>query len=251
MNAIQICPEKLSVLPTRSTDTPQTSSQEPIVIQTPLETEPPTPPVVTPRPKTKISITPEQIFLVEEIERVTGDTWSRGNFVNLVRQTDEQTIYAALSVTREKRSLESGVNLGAYFTATLKGMTGLTSLGARPPAEVMTHISMDPSVRLIPRLLHPDEPKPQPVDPDAMKKGWRLYYKGAGVQSMLSLVQRCVPVSVDVERLWVGVRETFPGLEESVLIDRFLDTVVNRARHAERMRISVEFSGAKVQERDT
>ena len=71
----------------------------------------------------------DHLVLVEEIERVTGDTWSRGHFINLVRHVDEQTVYAALSVTREKMALESGVNAGAYFTATLKGMMGLAGLG--------------------------------------------------------------------------------------------------------------------------
>jgi hypothetical protein len=52
---------------------------------------------------------------------------------------------------------------------------------------------------------------------------------------MLSLVQKCVPLSVDVERLWVDVRETFPGMGEGILVDRFLDTVVTRMRHAERL----------------
>ena len=54
---------------------------------------------------------------------------------------------------------------------------------------------------------------------------------------MLSpLVQRCVPASVDVRALWLDYRETLSGVEESILIDRFLiDTVVTRARHAERM----------------
>ena len=52
---------------------------------------------------------------------------------------------------------------------------------------------------------------------------------------MLALVQRCVPVSVDVRSLWVDVRETFTGVEESVLIDRLLDTVATRMKHAERM----------------
>ena len=54
---------------------------------------------------------------------------------------------------------------------------------------------------------------------------------------MLYLVQRCVPVSVDVRGLWMDVRETFPGMEESILIDRLLDTVVTRARHAEKMAV--------------
>ena len=47
---------------------------------------------------------------------------------------------------------------------------------------------------------------------------------------------RGVPFSVDVTRLWVDVRETFSGVEESILIDRFvIDAVATRARHAERM----------------
>ena len=51
---------------------------------------------------------------------------------------------------------------------------------------------------------------------------------------MLSLVQSCVPVCVDVTGLWVDVRETFAGMEEGILIDRLLDTVVTRMQHAER-----------------
>jgi len=35
-------------------------------------------------------------------------------------------------------------------------------------------------------------------------------------------------------RLWVDVRDAFPGIEGSILIDRLLDTVVSRMKHAER-----------------
>jgi len=48
-------------------------------------------------------------------------------------------------------------------------------------------------------------------------------------------VERCAPLCVDVRSLWVDVRDTFPGVEELVLIDRFLDTVATRMKHAERM----------------
>ncbi len=246
VNAIKICPERPSPIPKTNINTIPESTQEPRpVIQTPAQSEPirqkSAPPVVAPKPTIKAPITPEQVFLVEEIEQVTGDTWSRGHFVNLVRQTDEQTIHGALSVTREKMAMESGVNGGAYFTSTVRGMTGLASLGAKPVADIMPQQSPPDyptsplSARPAPRLFHADEPEPEPCDPEALKKGWRLHYKGAGVQGMLSLVQKCVPLSVDVTRLWVDVRETFPGMEEGILIDRFLDTVVTRARHAERM----------------
>jgi hypothetical protein len=248
VNAINICSEKMAPLQGTTPDTPLDSIQEPIpVVQTPPH-EPirhKSTPVQVPKPKAQASITPEQIFLVDEIERVTGDTWSRGHFLNLVRQADEQTVYAALSVTKEKMTLESGVNGGAYFTSTVRGMIELASLGAGPVADVSTQQSCpsyptsDPPARPARRLFHADEPEPEPCDPEALKKGWRLHYKAAGVQGMLSLVQRCVPVSVDVTSLWMDVRETFPGMQESILIDRLLDTVVTRARHAERMRIEL------------
>jgi len=233
--------------PLSGTNPPETleSIQEPVpVVQIQPQPESirqkPAPLIGVPKPKA--SITAEQILLVEEIERVTADTWSRGHFVNLVRETDEQTIYSALSVTREKMALESGVNGGAYFTATLRGMMGLAGLGVRPEADVITQHShpdypTPPPSRPAPRLLHSDEPEPEPFDPEALKRGWRLHYRGAGIRGMITLVQRCVPLSVDVGRLWGDVRETFPGMEESILIDRLLDTVVTRARHAEKMAV--------------
>ncbi len=245
VNAIKICSEQMDPLQRTTSDTPLDSIQEPVpVLQTP-PSEPiqhkPTPPISVPKPKTKAPLTPDHFFLVEEIERVTGDTWSRGHFFNIVRQTDEQTVYAALSVTREKRSLESGVNLGAYFTATLKGMTGLTGLGARLVADAMPQQSCpiypttNPPASPTPRFVPLDEPDSQPVDPESLKRGWRVQCKAVGVQGMLSLVQRCVPHCVDVSGLWVDVQKAFAGMEESILIDRLLDTVVSRMKHAERM----------------
>ncbi|MFC1833530.1 hypothetical protein ACFL2Q_02195 [Thermodesulfobacteriota bacterium] len=63
-------------------------------------------------PPPKANLTPDQWCLLEDIEAATGDTWSRGHFINLIRNHDESTIYAALSVTKEKMSLESGVRGG-------------------------------------------------------------------------------------------------------------------------------------------
>ncbi len=245
VNAAKISFPEVSPLQRTTPDTPINSIQEPIpVVQHPPYQpiqQKPTPPVMVPNPKSKTQppLTPEHLFLVQEIERITGDTWSRGHFINLVRQVDEQTIYAALSITREKRSLESGVNLGAYFTATVKGLTGLASLGGKCPGGSITQQSCPdtpmttPPARPTPRFLHPDEP--EPVDPDALKKGWRLQYKASGIQALLSLVQRCVPVSVDVRSLWGDVQAALPETKESFAVDRFLDTVVTRMKHAERM----------------
>jgi len=245
VNAIKICSEEMSPLHRTLEHEPLHSFQEPIpALQSPPHQRiqhKPVPPISVPKAKTKAPMTPDHLFLVKQIERATGDTWSRGHFVNLVRYADEQTIYATLSITREKGSLESGVNLGAYFTATLKGMTGLASLGTKPVADVMTkqphpdYPTTSSPARPTPRPLYPDEPETEPVDAESLKRGWRVQCKAAGVQGMLSLVQRCVPLCVDVGGLWVDIRKTFPGVEESTLIDRLLDTVATRMKHAERM----------------
>jgi len=128
------------------------------------------------------------------------------------------------------------VNAGAYFYRTLQSLTGDTDTPTfhepEPRRRIHQHLGL-------PRFITPPvlaEPEPEPVDAESLKGGWKLQYRGVGVQGMGGpLVQRCVPVSVDVRRLWVDVRETFSGVEESVLIDRLLDTVVSRMKHAERM----------------
>ena len=108
---------------------------------------------------------------MEEIERVTGDTWSRGHFINLVRQTDENTIYAALSVAREKMSLESGVKGGAYFTATLKGMLGLSCLNPT---------SMEPELSLQDKLRHLERDYPHLLVSDLFSRYVELKTADAG-----------------------------------------------------------------------
>ena len=79
------------------------------------------------------------------------------------------------------------------------------------------------------------KPEPESVELECPKKNGRGFRTAAQEFRVCFLVQRCVPVCVDVRSIWVDVLETFPGVEESDLIDRFLDTVVTRARHAERL----------------
>jgi hypothetical protein len=159
VNAVEIVPEEKpqsqTLLPQQPMQTIQHCNLGPQQIPS---LEQPIQPKAThpelPKFTLKNPVTPEHLFLVEEIERVTGDTWSRGHFINLVRQTDENTIYAALSVIREKMSLESGVRGGAYFTATLRGMIELSCLN---PSSNKPELSLDDRLRRLeldyPRLL--------------------------------------------------------------------------------------------------
>ena len=194
----------------------------------------PAPPIMDSKSTKMISFTPDHLFLVQEIERITGDTWSRGHFVNLVRQVDEQTIYAALSVTREKRSLESGVNGGAYFSATVRGMTGLGNLKAKPKRLAIPqqpqpdYPTPEPVSRSKPHIVHSDEPAT--FDPQSMKKGWLLSYKSGGVISLLSWIERGVSC-VDVRNLWVQVKEMLPGYKEPDLVDKFIDVIAVRMKY--------------------
>jgi|SRR5271157_1219395 len=187
------------------------------------------------KPKPKANLNPHQWLLIQAIEQECHDFHSRGHFVNLVRRHEEEVIRTALSLTREKVSLESGVNAGAYFYRTLQSLTGDTDTPTFHQLEPRGRIHQHPG---LPRFITPPvlaEPEPESVDPDALKRGWKLKYRGAGVQGMLSLVERCVPPCVDVRGLLVDVRETFAGVEESVLVDRLLDAVATRMKHAERM----------------
>jgi hypothetical protein len=189
----------------------------------------------TSHPKPKANLTPHQWLLIQDIEQECRDFHSRGNFINLVRRHDEEVIRTALSVTREKIALESGVNAGAYFYRTVQSITGDRDIPAHHEPEPTGRTHQAP--RSLDFIASPmfAEPEPEPCDPEALKRGWRIHCRAAGVRAMLSLVQKCVPVSVDVGRLWVDVRETFTGMEASILIDRFLDTVVTRMKHAEKM----------------
>lgn len=242
VNAVKLFSPDTS--PTVPTTSPVDIAQESIpVVQTPSQPaktpQDPTFPVITQKSEPHPALTQDHLVLVEKIERVTGDTWSRGHFINLVRQVDEQTVYAALSVTREKIALESGVNGGAYFTATLKGMMALAGLGEKssypsiPQPLRSPHVPTPSEVRPMSRCIPIEEP--DPVDPESLKKGWRVSYKSGGVTSLLTWIQRCVPSTLDVTTLWTDVRTALPEVEESFAMDRFLDTVVTRMKHAKKM----------------
>jgi hypothetical protein len=209
-----------------SSEIPTTRKQHPVPGKKQAETS---------KPKPKANLTPHQWLLIQDIEQECRDFHSRGNFINLVRQHDEEVIRTALSVTREKIALESGVNAGAYFYRTLQSMNGDRDIPVHHEPETIGRTHHAP--RSLDFIASPvlAEPEPEPLDPESLKRGWRLQYRGAGVQGMLSLVQRCMPVCVDVRSLWGDVRETFSGVDESILINRFLDIVVTRMKHAERM----------------
>ncbi len=148
VNAVEVDSKEIPPSQAPQVQEPKEAFQQPtseppkLTVSEPIQQKPT--PVELSQPPRKPLLTPEHLFLVEEIENVTGDTWSRGHFINLVRQTDEHTIYAALSVTREKMSLESGVRGGAYFTATLKGMKGLSCLN---PSTKKPEPSLDDRLR--------------------------------------------------------------------------------------------------------
>lgn len=178
-------------------------------------------------PASKANLTPDQWCLLEDIERACQDFHSRGHFINLIRQHDETTIYAALSVTKEKLSLESGVRGGAYFTATLKGMAGLQGLGSTPQPSVPPSPCSEP---YRPQRVQISEPEPEPVDPEGLVKGLRFQWKAGGIQSLLSWSDKSVS-GVDTGTLWSQVKDLLPQAREETLVERFLDTLKVRMKH--------------------
>jgi hypothetical protein len=248
VNAVKVCSEEISPLAKTTPDIPVESAHEPVpVVQAPFQPEPirqkPFPPKsvqqettsTTPgNPKTNFPLTQDHLFLVEEIERVTGDTWSRGHFVNLVRQTDEQTIYSALSVTKEKISLESGVNAGAYFTATVRGLTGLKNLGqpySPPSVPLMRPPEPKRQLDQRPKPIEIPEPDPEPLDIEGMKKGWLLLYRPGNVGSVLSVIGRCLE-GWDVSATWNSLLSERQGEPEEAVLHELLDLAGLKVEYA-------------------
>ena len=64
--------------------------------------------------------------LVEQIERVTNDHHSRGAFIRIARNVDEQTIYQALSSVRCAMDCGTIYRPGAYFIGVIKAITGFS-----------------------------------------------------------------------------------------------------------------------------
>ena len=199
------------------------SDQSPLVETAP--TQPHRPIQIKPNP-----VTQNDLYLVEEIERATGDTWSKGHFLNLVRQHDEQLIWSALSVTKEKLALESGVNGGAYFTSTLRGMTGLQGLGSTPQpptAPAPSPTPTQPEQRVHGKRTPIAEPEPEPIDPHTLGKGWKLLYKSGQVDAVLSNVSRCLP-DWNPQRVWADLRKEQPDETEEVVLDQILELAALR-----------------------
>jgi hypothetical protein len=182
-------------------------------------------------PKFDESEPPQDLFLVEEIERVTRDTWSRGHFVNLVRQVNEQTIWSALSVTCEKMTLESGVNGGAFFTATVRRMAGIqnhSSHQASPVTSEALEVSRQPPAQSL-GVSH-TEPEPEgEIDVTGLIKGWKILYQPGRLESVFSQVCRCLP-GWDVAGVWEHLNQERAGDPEEGILDEFLELAAMKVR---------------------
>ena len=66
---------------------------------------------------------PDLTYLVEDIEQTTKDFHSRGAFLRISREVDEQTIFQALSITRLAMNEQTINRPGAYFINTIKALS--------------------------------------------------------------------------------------------------------------------------------
>jgi len=167
----------------------------------------------------------EQIDLIREIERITGDTWSRGHFTNIVRTFDEQTIYTALSITKEKISLESGVNGGAYFTSTVKCLRGLRTVRSSPPSHPAppsgpmhsrgSTVGKNNISGTVDLTLKGDEI-------DDIKRGWSTLYRSGYPDQALRVISRCLG-GCDIKSLWEKLSNERPEDPEESVFEELMD----------------------------
>ncbi len=129
----------------------------------------------------------------------------------------------ALPITREKMTLESGINAGGYFTGVVRGLAGLQSLGqpVRSPEEKPSRQSAQP----VPETCTTHEIESDKIDSESLKRGWKTTYRMGGLTSMLSWIGRC---GVDAGELWATTCEEFTGKDEAWSVDRLLDAAAMR-----------------------
>ncbi|AFM28233.1 helix-turn-helix domain-containing protein [Desulfomonile tiedjei] len=188
----------------------------------------------------KPNLSPEDRLLLQDIEETCHDFHSRGCFINIIREYPEETIRAALSVTRETLATVSGTNGGAYFLATLRGMAAVCAAEDSPqPKTHPSHWSESEVIRPVAPCVQPRErtpatgmsgqaatspplPEPEQPDPAALIKGWRLLYEPGNVQRMLSGIKRCFS-QCDVHKIWENLKGEMIHLTEEGLVSEFLD----------------------------
>ena len=85
-----------------------------------------------PKGPEKNSLPRDVEFIVEQIEQVTGDHHSRGAFIRIARNVDEQAIYLALSSVKCAMDCGTVYRPGGYFIGVVKAAAGFSFRGSSP-----------------------------------------------------------------------------------------------------------------------
>lgn len=220
-----------------------------VLPETPVTTPKPKP---KPKPKTNVNAfqkhyrEPRKSFsprpnhrdeLVREIEQVTGDTWSTGWFHTLVRNNDQQTVRMALSITRDKMAQDSGVNGGAYFTATIKGLRSCQSCTQEPTKCCYEEKPPQPKPKAVLKTVpQPEEAFYDDADlfnPDNIIKGLRLQGRTCGLDGLLLWAERSLPY-INCREIFTQIQEIMPDKRREDLMEHFLQTVHVRLKHQQK-----------------
>jgi hypothetical protein len=147
----------------------------------------------------------------------------------------------ALSITRDKMAQDSGVNGGAYFTATVKSLAGVQPLhngprrhvDEKPPAITPAPIQAVEMRRSVPPVKLPAvkfREQPEKPNPEHLIKGLRFHWRNEGLSGLLTWTEKSV-VGINIREIWNQVKELLPLAREAERVDRFLETVQVRMQH--------------------
>jgi hypothetical protein len=197
----------------------------------------------------------EKIFdttLLAEILEMTGDYKSRGCWISVIRQVDEDSIRYGLSCLRQAEVDGTMIERpGAYLLSVLrehneirfgsktrKSGNGVSPSTRNPDRVPSTAYSGDqvPTTPPRPTVFTPSAPpEPDPPQPsiEELVKGWRFAAGTIGVPRVLEIMKTTIGDSLDPSTLWSQVKELCTGLDERTLLDRFLQVVTTRLRHFE------------------
>ncbi len=223
---------------TRTLRPPENDNVQNVV--SPYQTQDSAPePLLGPAPsgnKTPIPPRPRKIFnvhLLTEILELTGDLKSKGCWISVINQVPEDQIRYALGCLR--LTLNDGTPVerpGAYLLAIITannpcltfkaGKYRSQSIHAQSSQSTAANIPYKSDQHTTHRFHDWEQDAAEPLNTEALVKGWKVLYEPGDVSLVLNQIQRCLP-DWEVRTTWEALRRERPTDSEASLLGDFLE----------------------------
>jgi len=183
--------------------------------------------------------------LLQEILDLTGDRKSLGCWISCVSRLPEEEIRIGLSSLRIAMAESDVYKPGAYLLGVIRSRNPDFSFSGKGKkkhhgrnhddhvisTEAPPRITRTPDHVRAPLVL-PSPPEPAPPSIEDQIRGWRFAAGSIGVPRMLEIMKTSIGNVLDPSALWSQVRDLCSGLDERTTVDRFLQVITTRLKHA-------------------